>query len=282
MSLRYGYVSNGLASHGLDQALELLADSGYTGIALTVDHVHFDPLAPDRTRRAAELRRALDRHGLDVVIETGARFALDAYRKHWPSLMDDERRLRIDWIRTAIDLAEELSSPVVSIWSGARPADVSPEVAWDRLARSCAELVEHSRLRGVRLGFEPEPGMLVERVGEVEGLADLLGRPDELGVTLDLGHCVCLEPDDVARCVERVAPTLVHVHADDMRRGVHEHLMFGEGELDLPAALAALERCSYDGMVAVELSRHAHEAHTAVPRALAALRRAEVREVALR
>jgi sugar phosphate isomerase/epimerase len=61
-----------------------------------------------------------------------------------------------------------------------------------------------------------------------------------------------------------------------MVRGVHEHLMFGEGELDLPAALAALEEIGYDGLVAVELSRHAHRAHQVVPAAMRSLRQAAV------
>jgi sugar phosphate isomerase/epimerase len=52
--------------------------------------------------------------------------------------------------------------------------------------------------------------------------------------------------------------------------------MFGEGELDLPAALAALEEIGYEGLVAVELSRHAHRAHEVVPAAMAAMREAMV------
>ena len=58
VSLRYAYVSNGLTGHRLDDALALLADCGYEGIALTLDHVHLDPLAPTAplpgwSRRAA-------------------------------------------------------------------------------------------------------------------------------------------------------------------------------------------------------------------------------------
>ncbi len=82
----------------------------------------------------------------------------------------------------------------------------------------------------------------------------------------------------VTDCVRRGAPTLAHVHIEDMRRGVHEHLMFGEGELDLPEALSALDEIGYAGLVAVELSRHSHAAHEMVPAARAALRLAE-REV---
>ena len=59
MSLRFGYVSNGLSDHRLEDALELLAENGYSGVALTLDHVHFDPLAPRLRARAARLRSDL-------------------------------------------------------------------------------------------------------------------------------------------------------------------------------------------------------------------------------
>jgi sugar phosphate isomerase/epimerase len=61
----------------------------------------------------------------------------------------------------------------------------------------------------------------------------------------------------------------------DVRRGVHEHLMFGEGELDLDESLRVLSEIDYTGMVAVELSRHSHAAHETVPAAKSALRAAE-------
>jgi sugar phosphate isomerase/epimerase len=43
-----------------------------------------------------------------------------------------------------------------------------------------------------------------------------------------------------------------------MRAGVHEHLMFGEGEIDFPPVIAALREINYTGPVSVELTRHTH------------------------
>jgi aspartokinase len=116
---------------------------------------------------------------------------------------------------------------------------------------------------------------LVEQLSDYEQLRERLGHPKALGLTLDIGHIVCLEPMSVTECVRRGADTLAHVHIEDMRRGVHEHLMFGEGELDLDESLRVLTEIGYEGMVAVELSRHSHAAHETVPAARAALRAAE-------
>ena len=67
--------------------------------------------------------------------------------------------------------------------------------------------------------------------------------------------------------IRRWAPRLVNVHIEDMRRGVHEHLMFGEGEIDFPPVLQALAEVGYTGGVYVELSRHSHEGPAAARRA---------------
>jgi sugar phosphate isomerase/epimerase len=102
-----------------------------------------------------------------------------------------------------------------------------------------------------------------------------VGGPSRLGLTLDVGHCRCLEPDPEPECVRRAGPWLATVQIDDMRRGVHEHLPFGEGEVDLPGVLAALRGAGYRGLVSVELPRHSHAAPVLAERSLHALRAAE-------
>ena len=102
MSLRFGYVTNGLVGHRLQDALRLLADTGYDGVALTLDHVHFDPDAPLMSSRAATLRALLDELGLSCVVETGARFALDPRRKHFPTLLSEGRNKRVRMLTRAV------------------------------------------------------------------------------------------------------------------------------------------------------------------------------------
>jgi L-ribulose-5-phosphate 3-epimerase len=102
-----------------------------------------------------------------------------------------------------------------------------------------------------------------------------LGAPAMFGLTLDIGHCRCLEPDPVPDCVTAVAEHLVNVQIDDMRRDVHEHLEFGTGEIDFPPVLRALRESGYRGLIAVELPRHSHAAPTVARESLAFLRAAE-------
>jgi sugar phosphate isomerase/epimerase len=63
----------------------------------------------------------------------------------------------------------------------------------------------------------------------------------------------------VLETIRRWGPRLVNVHIEDMRPGVHEHLMFGDGQVDFPLVLAAFSEARYSGGLHVELSRHSHE-----------------------
>lgn len=270
--MRFGYGTNGFADHRLDDALAVIAELGYAGVALTLDHAHLDPFAPALSRRVAALSARLSGLGLAVVVETGARYLLDPRRKHEPTLLsEDGTDRRVSFLQTAVDIAAELGAEAVSFWSGVKPEGLPPGEAWDRLAKNCEPLLATAERRGVVLGFEPEPGMLVEDLDGYERLVERLGRPDRLGLTLDLGHCRCNEPSPVPDCVRRAGGRLVNVQIDDMRRGEHVHREFGDGEIDVPPVLAALAEISYQGLVSVELPRHSHDAPGVAGRSLAFL-----------
>ncbi|MEV7129120.1 sugar phosphate isomerase/epimerase family protein [Streptomyces sp. NPDC093260] len=258
--LRFGYGTNGLADLRLDDALALLADLGYDGVGLTLDHMHLDPLAPGLAGRTRRVARRLAGLGLDVAVETGARYVLDPRRKHGPSLLDPDpeaRARRVDLLLRAVRVAADLGATAVHCFSGVvPPADPGP--AWQRLAASLAPVLDAAGAVGLPLAIEPEPGHLLATLGDFHHLRRLLGDPPALGLTLDIGHCQCLEPLPPADCVRAAAPWLRHVQIEDMRRGVHDHLPFGKGEIDFPPVLAALAGTGYRGLTVVELPRHSH------------------------
>jgi sugar phosphate isomerase/epimerase len=275
MTLRFGYGTNGFANHRLDDALAIIADLGYVGVALTLDHHHLDPFEPDLFRRTRALANRINQLGLAVVVETGARYLLNPWHKHAPTLLDDDPLPRLDFLRLAVRIGADLGAEAVSFWAGVRPSTVDQTSAWRRLVAGCGEVLSAAAAAEVMLGFEPEPGMLVQTIDEWERLRADLGAPVHFGLTLDIGHCQCLEPQPVADCVRRVAGMLVNVQIDDMRRGVHEHLEFGTGEIDFPSVLRALDDAGYGGLVAVELPRHSHAAPAVARESLAFLRTAE-------
>lgn len=276
MTLRYGYVSNGFVQHRLEDALAILADEGYAGVGLTLDPHHLDPFATDIASRIDALGRRLSELGLSVVIETGASFLLDPRRKHEPTLVSASGcERRIDLMERAIAIAADLGAEAVSFWSGVVHDAAESEIVWSRLLSGCERIIETAARRDVKLAFEPEPGMFIDTLDRYEELARRLDGNPVLGLTLDIGHIRCNETLSEAEVVLRSASRLRYVQIDDMRRGVHEHLDFGEGEVDFDAALGALRRIGYEGLVAVELSRHSHAAHRVIPAAIRFLEKLE-------
>ncbi|MBC6458303.1 sugar phosphate isomerase/epimerase family protein [Actinomadura sp. HBU206391] len=275
MTLRFGYGTNGFADHRLDDALAVIAGLGYDGVALTLDVRHLDPFATGLARTVDKVASRLGTLGLSVVIETGARYLLDPWHKHQPTLVSEVSEPRVDLLVRAVRIAADLGAQAVSFWSGTAADSAPDRILWDRLVRGCAEVVREADARDVILAFEPEPGMFVNTLDRYEHLARLLGDPDRFGIMLDIGHCRCLEPQPVADCVRRAGPRLAGVQIDDMRRGVHEHLEFGTGEIDFPPVLAALGEVGYHELVAVELPRHSHAAPTIARRSIEFLKAAE-------
>ena len=274
MGLRYAYNTNGTANHRFADALELIADSGYDGVALTLDHHHFDPFAPELSRRAEVLGTALQRLKLGLVLETGARYLLDPRQKHEPTLVSPEpdgRARRVEFLWRAMQIAAACGAEAVSFWAGVVRGGVSQDDARAYLYAGVAELVERN-VFGVTLAFEPEPGMLVEDVAD---FLDLQRHVPELRLALDTGHCIVsggLEPADA---IHQQRDNLATVSLEDMPRGKHEHLPFGEGDMDTPAVLRALRDVGYSKLACVELSRDSHRAHSMVPQALTYLKNVE-------
>lgn len=274
--LRFGYNTNGFAHHRLEDAVAILADLGYQSVALTLDYHALDPYSPDWPAACERLRRQFEARQLGCVIETGARFLLDPWRKHQPTLLSAQpadRERRLDFLRRAVDCAHHLQAEAVSFWSGVPEPDTEPETLWRRLCDGCWALADYAARASVRLAFEPEPGMFIDTMARFAELRERVPHP-ALGLTIDIGHLHCLGEVPIATYLEHWAELLWNVHIEDMKRGVHDHLMFGDGEINFGPVLRTLERLGYAGGVHVELSRHSHDAVNTARRALAFLRSA--------
>ena len=271
--MRLGYNTNGLAHHSLPDAVRLLASLGYRSVAITVDHGALNPYGRDFERQLQETRELLDELEMRSVIETGARYLLDPLHRHEPTLVSPKsagRPRRIEFLRHAVDLAAALKSDCVSLWSGILHDAVPHKEAFARLIEGLRIVLEYADRKDVLLGFEPEPGMLIDTMASFAKLADAIDSP-RLKLTLDVGHLHCLGEVPIAEVIHLWGDSLVNVHIEDMKAGVHEHLIFGEGEIDFPPVIAALAEVGYAGGLHVELSRHSHLGPTAAEQAQAFL-----------
>jgi sugar phosphate isomerase/epimerase len=273
----FGYNTNGFAHHPLELAIAILGDLGYRSVAITLDYHALNPFDTAYLgEQLSRVRQMLARYELRSVIETGARFLLDPWHKHQPTLLNadaDEAGRRFDFLCRSMDIAAELGSDAVSFWSGTPPQEEDRQVLLTRLAGQCLRLCDHADRRGVRLAFEPEPGMLIDTMPRFAELQRQVTHP-RFGLTVDIGHLHCQGEVPIADQLRRWRPFLWNIHIEDMRRGVHDHLMFGEGEIDFGPVFRELRESGYAGGIHVELSRHSHDAVATARRALDFLRRA--------
>ncbi len=113
----------------------------------------------------------------------------------------------------------------------------------------CVELAEKLQ---VKLLIEPEPELMIEKFGQYLEFVERIKSP-WVGLNFDVGHAYCVG-EDPQLWVEQMAPHTVHYHLEDIAASrKHEHLIPGQGAIDFPATLAAIQQTGYDGWLTVEL-----------------------------
>ncbi len=274
--MRLGYNTNGFAGHRLEDACAIIAEVGYECAAITLVWDLLDP--PDSRGVAsavARIKPIIDRTGLSVTLETGSRFILDPRRKHQPTLIsrsEEGRFARLDYLRAAVEIAAEVGAESVSLWSGTADDDAPENELFARLSEGVRRLLEIAEEKRVRLSFEPEPGMFIDTMIKYTQLHQWIEHP-RLGLTLDVGHIHCLEDGSSVEPIRQWREVLWNIHIEDMRRGVHEHLMFGEGDMDFGQVFHGLREINYNGPIHVELPRHSHNAVEIARRSIEFLKR---------
>ena len=257
-----GYNTNGFAHHKIEDALQILAELGYRSIAFTLDYNTVEPFAANAIARASELGKMAQDLGLNLVIETGARFLLDPRRKHQPTLLSkqaSDRKKRADFLLRCAELGLAMGSNTLSFWSGKPDFEAAEDSYWQLLIEQCVLISKQVENSGMKIAFEPEPGMFIDTMDKFEQLHKAILH-SKFGLTLDIGHLECMNEMPLLPHLEKWSSVLWNIHLEDMRRGVHDHLPPGEGLIDFGKVFEGLNEIKYEGGVHWELSRHSHDA----------------------
>jgi sugar phosphate isomerase/epimerase len=112
---------------------------------------------------------------------------------------------------------------------------------------------------GLRIALEPfqregiENWSIVSTLGEAAELIDEVGSP-AIGIQFDVWHL--WNSPQLFSEIEAFAQLIVGVHVNDRReptRGWADRVLPGDGFVDVPAILAALDRAGYDGYYDLEI-----------------------------
>ena len=256
--MKLSFSTNAFVRYSIPEAIEIIAKTGYSGVEILADIPHLYPFSTPGPN-LAEIAASLEKNRIQAA-NINANTAVGYYgAKFWeplfePSLANPEleaRKWRIEFTKKCIDMARFLSCRNVSVTSGRMVPGVRPEKSLELLKQSLFEIVEYAEARQVRVGMEYEPGLLVERADELDGLILEIGA-ENFGANLDLGHSY-LAGEVPSLVAGRLASKIFHIHLEDIRNRKHYHLIPGEGDIDFEEIFKALDLIDYDGFVTVEL-----------------------------
>jgi protein FrlC len=244
--MKLSYSTWGMQTVPIETAVAHCAELGFDGLELTVIPgwtTDAATLGPDDRRR---IRRLYNEHGLELCGLSGNVPLLA------PADGDDVKAR----FRSYLDLAAELQHPgdrlIVTTTSGGAPADWEPSK--HRLAHDLAELADSAGRNGVMVGIEPHVGAALHLPEHALWIVEEVGS-DALTLHFDISH-FNVQGMDMDQVVAQLAPHCLHTHLKD-ERGIapdHEFLIPGEGEMDYPRYLRAMQQAGYDGHIVVEIS----------------------------
>lgn len=251
-----GFRTCGYREWTLQDAFQSISDVGYDGVEVCLEHPETRPeeLTEQRARELAQMAR-------DAGIEIAS---LSYHGDGEPEAQRAENQKR------AIALARQFGANVL-ILNAANAQPGKEALQWSEFRRTLRVLLPIAQAEGVLIALEPEPGHFLHSSGDMMRLLEEIGHPS-LRVNLDVGHAF-LTDDDVTQTVHALGEAIVHTHIEGMAAGVHEHLVPGEGDLDLVRVREALQSVGYGGYYTVDLFNIADDPEAYARRSLAALRR---------
>jgi len=260
--MKIGFRTAGFHKRPIAEALQVLGGLGYDGVELCLEHPDCRPEALTEAD-AARLAEGCAAAGLEV-----------ASVSYHADFEGPEQRRR-NTVR-GLGLVPAFGADVFII--NGRRTEPDEAAAWRDLHEALELLLPRARDLGVRIAIEPEPGLAVSDSAEMRRLLD--AEPGgALAVNLDVGHAFLTDPD-VCESIRMLGSDIAHTHVEGMASGVHQHLLPGEGDLDLIAVCRTLAEIEYRGYCTLDLFNIADNPADWATSALQAMRRiiAQARE----
>ncbi|MBQ9086028.1 MAG: sugar phosphate isomerase/epimerase [Clostridia bacterium] len=240
-------------------AIKKAAALGADGIQMysTRGENSVESLSPDKRREL-----------LSFVKDNGLRFSAlcgdmgeGFFRPHRnPELIEKSKRI--------LDMAKDLETDIVTTHIGVVPADPN-EDRYKIMQEACFELSRYADSIGSHFAIETGP----ESAQVLKGFLDSLNSTG-VAVNLDPANLVMVAGDDPVQAVYTLKDYIVHTHAKDgiMIRRTHPEYVYhvwdkpeelkgvelfretplGEGKVDFPVYLRALDEIGYRGFLTIE------------------------------
>ncbi len=261
--IKFAFSTNAFTRHSLFEAIEILAEIGYDGLEIMADVPHAYPTHLSDADLAG-IRNLLAQKGLSISNVNAFMHNADGdtYHPSWIEKDPGERSRRIDYTLRCIDLAHKLGAPSISTEPGGPLEGISRSQGLAWFKEGLDAIAERARSRGIKVLIEPEPGLLIERSSEFLELYSQID-PNVFGLNFDIGHFFCVG-EDPRSLVGKLKDCASHFHLEDIAASrEHHHLQLGQGAIDIPGVLSAIDDAGFDGFVTVELYTYCDSAQAA-------------------
>lgn len=241
----------------INTALDKAKSVGAKGIQVYATSGEMSPKAMTPERRR-EFLKAVKDHGLVISALCGDLGQGFGNAEKNPELIEESKRI--------LDLAKDLETDVVTTHIGVVPSDKNhPRYAI--MQDACGQLAAYADSMNAHFAIETGPEIAVTLKGFLDGL-----HSTGVAVNLDPANFVMVTGDDPVQAVYTLKDYIVHTHAKDGRRlhfvepevlyGLSEsdmlqdssyiELPLGQGDVDFPKYLKALEDIGYTGFLTIE------------------------------
>ena len=173
---------------------------------------------------------------------------------------------KVEKSKRIIEMAKELETDVVTTHIGVVPEDVNHD-RYKIMQEACFQLAEFADSIDAHFAVETGP----ETSANLKRFLDSLGSKG-VGVNLDPAHLVMVTGDDPVQAVYNLKDYIVHTHAKDGKQifyvepeivyGIKKDIIIeddsfievplGEGSVDFPNYLKALEDIGFKGFLTIE------------------------------
>ncbi|MBS7316374.1 MAG: sugar phosphate isomerase/epimerase [Clostridiaceae bacterium] len=231
-----------LPQYSYAEAVDFIMDSGFDGVEISVFDKQFRPreafFAPGF---AAAMRDAMARRNVRG-------FSVSAHMDY------TETPEAFATVSNALRVAAELGSGYVIINGAIRREKEEYEAQWDAMIRKTKELAHMAGELGLKLAIEYEPGFVIDSTPLLLRALQEVGASN-VGINCDIGHVFLCDADPLA-AIGQSAPYILQCHVENMARGVHDHLVPWEGDMDLPAYIAKLREIGFAGGLGLDLYKY--------------------------
>jgi sugar phosphate isomerase/epimerase len=231
-----------LAKYTIHECLRVIRKLGFDGGEICLENKDISP---------EMLNDKLIEGIRDLMAESGMKSYSVSYHKDYvynDSLFEQTKKV--------IGLVRKFGTEVFVF--GGPTKKTKDQEEWKLMVNRTRELMKISEDHGVIMANEFEPGFVIGSTEELIKLFNDVPSPN-LAANMDLGHVFLCDPDPIG-AIHKVGKKIAHCHIENMKAGVHDHLLPYEGDMDLKVYLQALADVGFKGGMALDLYKHDYEA----------------------